>query len=146
MARGWGPTLKCPIVVENVDGIPGRFQEQLDDLASRIAANTADIGALEKRANESDLRQDESEAQAALDRDILATLQIDEELTRKHVEQLQVALQTSRVIGAAIGMVMSSRGIGQDEALAVLKEASSRGNVKLSVLCANMVRNPEQSD
>lgn len=127
-------------MVENFDGTPGRFQEQLDDLAGLIAANTANIDALEKRADASDLRQDESEAQAALDRDILATLQIDEELSRKQVEQLERALLTSRVIGAAIGMVMHSRHVTQDEALEVLKAASSRSNVKLSVLCAEMLR------
>jgi hypothetical protein len=127
-------------VVENFDGTPGLFQEQLDDLAGRIAANGANIDALEKRADESDLRQDESAAQADLDRDILATLQIDEELTRKHVDQLEQALRTSRVIGAAIGMVMNSRQVSQDEALTVLKEASSRSNVKLSALCAEMLQ------
>ena len=127
-------------MVENFDGTPGRIQEQLDDLAGLVASNTANIDALEKRADESDLRQDESEAQAALDRDILATLQIDEELTRSQVAQLEQALRTSRVIGAAIGMVMNSRQVSQDEALTVLKQASSRSNVKLSVLCAEMLR------
>jgi len=127
-------------VVENFDGTPGRIQEQLDDLAGLVASNTANIDALEKRADESDLRQDESEAQAALDRDILATLHVDGELTRKQVEQLEQALRTSRVIGAAIGMIMNSRQVGQDEALTVLKTASSRSNVKLSVLCAEMLR------
>lgn len=127
-------------MVENFDGTPGRIQEQLDDLAGLVASNTANIDALEKRADESDLRQDESEAQAALDRDILATLQIDEELTRTHVDQLEQALRTSRVIGSAIGMVMNARQITQDEALAVLKDASSRSNVKLSALCAEMLR------
>jgi hypothetical protein len=127
-------------VVENFDGTPGRIQEQLDDLAGRVAANAADIDALEKRADESDLRQDESEAQASLDRDILATLQIDEELTRSQVAQLEQALRTSRVIGAAIGMVMNSRQVSQDEALTVLKQASSRSNVKLSALCAEMLQ------
>ena len=127
-------------MVENFDGTPGRIQEQLDDLAGLVASNTANIDALEKRADESDLRQDESEAQAALDRDILATLQIDEELTRTHVDQLERALRTSRVIGSAIGMVMNARQITQDEALAVLKDASSRSNVKLSALCAEMLR------
>lgn len=128
-------------MVENFDGTPGRFQEQLDDLAGLIAANASDIDALVKRADESDLRQDESEAQAALDRDILATLQIDEELTRSQVAQLEQALRTSRVIGAAIGMVMNSRQVSQDEALTVLKQASSRSNVKLSALCSEMLRN-----
>lgn len=135
-----GQLLECSIVVENFDGTPGRFQEQLDDLADLIAGNTANIDALEKRADESDRRQDRSEAQAALDRDILATLQIDEELSRQQVEQLEQALRTSRVIGAAIGMVMHSRHITQDEALTVLKAASSRRNVKLSVLCTEMLR------
>ena len=127
--------------MENLDGTPGRFQDQLDDLAAMVASNSADIEALAKRADESDLRQDASEAQAALDRDILATLQIDEELTRAHVEQLQEALRTSRVIGTAIGMIMTSRGLTHEQALEVLKDASSRANVKLSVLCATMVEN-----
>ena len=125
--------------MENFDGTPGRLQEQLDDLAARTASNTAHIDALEKRADESDLRQDASEAQAALDRDILATLQIDEELSREQVEQLQHALQTSRVIGAAIGLVMAARACNQEEALVLLKSSSSRTNVKLSVMCAQIV-------
>ena len=127
-------------MVENLDGIPGRLQEQLDDLAVLAATNAANIGALEKRADESDLRQDASEAQAALDRDILATLQIDEELSREHVEQLQHALRTSRVIGAAIGLVMAGRGLDKDEALELLKSVSSRTNVKLSVLSTQIVQ------
>ena len=94
--------------------------EQVDDLALRLEA---------------------SEYQAGVDRDILATLQIDEELARNHADQLEQALRTSRIIGAAVGMVMASRQLDQDDALAVLKDASSRTNVKLSVLCAEMVQN-----
>ncbi len=65
------------------------------------------------------------------------------------VEHLEQALQSSRLIGAAIGMVMASRGVGYDEALAILKETSSRSNIKLRVLCAEMVAGaapPDASD
>jgi hypothetical protein len=60
---------------------------------------------------------------------------------RTQTEHLQAALQSSRLIGCAVGMVMASRGVKYDEALALLKAASNRTNVKLRDLCADMVEN-----
>ena len=56
------------------------------------------------------------------------------------IEQLEEALRSSRVIGAAIGIVMTTREIGYYEALDLLKEQSSRTNVKMRDLCAGMIR------
>jgi hypothetical protein len=61
----------------------------------------------------------------------------DPSLTR--VEQLEAALQSSRTIGAAIGMVMATRRVGYDQALDMLKAHSNRTNVKMHALCDEMV-------
>jgi chromosome segregation ATPase len=117
-----------------------------DELVPQVAANTEDIAQLASRIDELDDRTDNVEdrlaaleAQASLDHMVLAELQVDGELSREHVAQLEQALSSSRIIGTAIGMVMASRQISQGEALEVLKQASSRSNVKLAVLCADMV-------
>ena len=117
-----------------------------DELVPQVAANTEDIAQLASRIDELDDRTDNLEdrlaaleTQASLDRMILAELQVDGELSREHVTQLEQALSSSRIIGSAIGMVMASRQVSHGEALDVLKQASSRSNVKLAALCGDMV-------
>lgn len=59
-----------------------------------------------------------------------------------HEEQaahLRQALQSSRKIGAAIGIVMADRNVGEDEAFAVLSKASQDTNRKLSALAHEVV-------
>jgi hypothetical protein len=112
---------------------------RIDDLANRVDASESRADAADMRADAADLRAEVSEAQAAVDREILASVQIDGELARAHVEQLERALQTSRTIGAAIGVLMATLKVDQDQALAYLKRKSSETNVKLFVLCAQIV-------
>jgi AmiR/NasT family two-component response regulator len=59
--------------------------------------------------------------------------------TRTSGEQLEQALQSSRIIGAAIGIVMATRVVDYDGALQLLKARSNRTNVKLRDLCAEIV-------
>jgi AmiR/NasT family two-component response regulator len=59
---------------------------------------------------------------------------------REEIQQLRRALGSSREIGVAIGIVMVTYGIDQDAAVAWLKRRSSESNVKLRVLCLDMVR------
>jgi AmiR/NasT family two-component response regulator len=70
---------------------------------------------------------------------MIATLQADGILSRDHVAQLEEALISSRSIGAAIGILMASRQVSQDQAFLVLKEASQRSNRKLHDLAAELV-------
>jgi len=129
------------------------LQRQIDELAALVAANHTDIQSLtaradasqaradlaERRADAAEQRADQMEARSALDRELIAELQADGMLGHEHVAQLETALVASRVIGAAIGILMASRNIGQDEALTVLKGASQRSNVKMRDVAATIV-------
>jgi AmiR/NasT family two-component response regulator len=59
---------------------------------------------------------------------------------REEIEQLRRALGSSREIGVAIGIVMITYGIDHDAAVEWLKRQSNETNVKLSALCADLVR------
>ncbi len=115
-----------------------RLTQELD-VTDQLRLNTERIADLVERLDAAEARIEASEAQAAIDREILSSLQIDEDVVRNHVSQLEQALQSSRTIGTAIGMVMASRNVDRETALAVLKRASSETNVKLRDLCAELV-------
>ena len=136
------------------------LQEQIDELAAVVAANRTRLEELvtradvslhradvaERRADDMELRADDSErrvdaleARSAVDREMIAELRADGVLASEHVTQLETALVTSRVIGAAIGILMASRNIGEDEALTLLKGASQRSNTKLRDVAATIL-------
>lgn len=118
----------------------GDLRRQVDDLQGQLKANRADIDSLAARADAADRRADAYEARAEVDRQVVAELEASGELNRDHVAQLENALKSSRTIGAAIGMLMASRLVGEDEAFAILKHASQRSNVKIRDLAADLVR------
>ena len=64
-------------------------------------------------------------------------------LNQEHVAELQAALVSSRTIGAAIGILMANRQVGQEDALTILKETSQRTNTKLRDLAETLVANAE---
>ena len=74
-----------------------------------------------------------------IDRELIAALQADGVLHQEHVDELQAALTSSRTIGTALGILMTSRNLTQEEALVVLKETSQRTNTKLRVLAQTLV-------
>ena len=55
-------------------------------------------------------------------------------------KQLERALHTSRRIGVALGILMSSRQAGLEDAWALLSKASQDNNIKLSVLADRVLR------
>ncbi len=59
---------------------------------------------------------------------------------RRLTQNLHSALRTRATIDHAIGIVMSRRGIGADEAFDLLRQLSQRRNVKLSVVAEDLVR------
>jgi hypothetical protein len=129
------------------------LQRQIDELVARVTKNRSDINGLavradaslaradaaQRRADVADQRADRMEARSAMDREMLAELQAEELVGREHVAQLETALITSRTIGAALGILMASRHISQEEALAVLKGASQRTNTKMHSLAETIV-------
>jgi AmiR/NasT family two-component response regulator len=128
------------------------LQQQIDELVALVAKSRGDIDALVDRADETNARIsvnradiDELQEHVALDRQLIAELQADGFVSREHVAQLERALATSRTIGAAVGVLMASRGVEQDEALRLLREASSRANTPMREL-AEVIVAGQQAD
>lgn len=157
------------------------WQERFEELSERVAANRADIdalqghandvnhrtaagdlraGASEARAEASQARADASEARADddrrriseledradIDRELIAELQADGVLNREHAEQMRNALHSSRMIGAAIGIIMASRNVTEEAAFELLRSASQQANRKVRILADEVVRTGDVSD
>jgi hypothetical protein len=136
------------------------MQRQIDELVALLATNTARIDSLqnradasearadiaEQRADVSEQRADEMQAESLVDREMIAEMQADGVLSRDHVAQLEKALISSRVIGAAVGILMASRQVNQDRAFEMLSEASQRSNRKLRDLAADLVETANRGD
>ncbi len=60
-------------------------------------------------------------------------------------EQLEEGLATNREIGAAVGILMATHRISQDEAFAMLSQASQRLNRKLRDIATGIVRGDESA-
>jgi len=111
----------------------------VDELVAEVGRNRDSIEALQVRADASDVRADKSEALAVVDREMIAELHADGVLSPEHASQMEEALRSSRIIGAATGMIMASRMIDYDQAFGVLKAASQRSQVKLRQLASALV-------
>jgi len=57
----------------------------------------------------------------------------------ERAEQLQRGLESNREIGKAIGLLMATHNIGEDEAFGVLRKASSELNIKLVDIAGRVV-------
>jgi transcriptional regulator with GAF, ATPase, and Fis domain len=69
-----------------------------------------------------------------------ATIAVSAARHAQRADQLQEGLATNREIGAAVGILMATHGISNDEAFAVLSRASQRLNRKLRDIAAGIVR------
>lgn len=128
------------------------LQQQIDDLVALVTKDRTEIDALAARAEETLARITVNRADidalqdfVTLNRELIAELQSEGVVSREHTDQLEKALTTSRTIGAAVGVLMASRDVGQDEALQLLREASSRSNTPMRELAQVIVtsRPPE---
>jgi hypothetical protein len=146
--------------MDGTSGGSGNLQEQIDELIDRLEAQRSHIDALGRRADASEFRADAADvradaaddradaaearvddlaAQLRVDRDMIAELQQEGVLGREHAEQMEQALKSSRVIGAAIGMLMASRNVREDEAFDILRAASANSNRKLRDIAQELV-------
>jgi predicted RNase H-like nuclease (RuvC/YqgF family) len=130
-----------------------RQQRQIDDLRRHVTRNRADIDSLQERADESNHRADVSEARSAedrrrigdlethvdVDRAMILELQHNGLISEKHAENLQVALHSSRRIGAAIGIIMANRNVTETNAFLMLSKASQNANRKVHILADEIV-------
>jgi len=75
-----------------------------------------------------------------------ATVAISRAVETERADQLQEGLASNREIGAAIGILMASRNLTQEQAFAVLSQASQRLNRKLRDIAAGIVRGGGRSE
>ena len=71
--------------------------------------------------------------------DELTRLRATIEVERTRADNLEVALQSNRQIGIAIGIVMSQRQVGLDEAFDILVAVSQSANLKLRVVAEHVI-------
>lgn len=152
--------------VDHPDGDPD-IQGQIDDLRSRLDAEEARANASEARADkaelraddsahrvdEVDVRMDEGNVRARDDRrrltdvegrldvhdELIGELQAEGLISSAQAANLEVALQTARTIGAAIGVVMTVCHVSEVVAFEVLKKASMDSNRKLRLVAEEVV-------
>jgi hypothetical protein len=129
-------------------------QVQIEALSTQVAATQTDIDALQmradkatKRANTSEQiayaesrRVDQLEERVDVHEALIAALQAEGSLRRGQAAQLEQALRSSRIIGAAIGIIMARLNVGDVEAFRTLNKASQDSNRKLRVIAEEVVR------
>lgn len=108
------------------------LQSQIDELARRLDAADEERYSLAERAD--------------IDREMLLELQADGLVSEQHARDLELALQSSRTIGAAIGLLMASREIGADDAFAILRQTSQDTNRKVREIAAEIVEAADPSE
>lgn len=121
--------------------------DRADQSDARADASDARADASDARADASEElsrgdrdRIDDLEARADVDSKILAELQAEGVLNRDRADQLDVALRSSRKIGAAIGIIMADRLVSEEQAFAILVKASQNTNLKLRHVADEVVR------
>ncbi len=112
---------------------------QIADLETQHTADRATIGALEAAgAADRDTIAD-LESIGALDRAVIAHLEHDGIIDRDKITHLEVALASCRRIGAALGVIMATRKVTEEQAFQVLRGASQDRNRKLRDLADDVL-------
>ena len=142
-------------------------QRQIDDLRSRADAAELRADASQSRADKAQLRADDSatradaadartdagdvrsrddrrriaEVEGRLDvhEEMIAELQTEGLISSEHAAHLDLALETARTIGAAVGIVMTLYRVREVAAFELLKKASVDGNRKLRLVAEEVV-------
>ena len=100
-------------------------------------------GALNVFADSIDAFTDDSVAYAAVLASF-ATVALTGAGHAARADQLEQGMLTNREIGAAVGILMATHGISQDEAFALLSKASQRLNRKLRDIAGSIVRGEDR--
>ncbi len=101
------------------------MQEQIDALRASGERNHDDIIQLQE--------------ETTLDRKMIAELQAEGLIDREHITQLELALTTSRKIGAAIGILMATQRCTEDQGFDILCWVSQKSNRKLRDVAGEVV-------
>ena len=106
---------------------------------SRSSTRADADGALNVFADRPNAFDDESTETAAI-LAAFAPVALRARVRRRTADQLQQGLATNREIGAAVGILMATHSISQDEAFDLLRKASQRLNRKLRDIATGIVR------
>jgi predicted flap endonuclease-1-like 5' DNA nuclease len=114
-------------------------QDSADASDAREVTATSRVDAIEALATKDSLRIDDLEAYVDIDPQMILELHEAGVLRQDQVEELQTALRTSRMIGQAIGIIMTRRFVTQGEAFTLLRRASNNTNRKLREIAEDIV-------
>ena len=118
---------------------------RLEELEARVAQNRADIDAIEALAQEKISVLDRVADKCDANWEMIEMLQADGLKLHDHDEQMEQALQSSRQIGAAVGIIMATRNVSEKEAFQSLVAASQRTNTKLKSIAGRVISGAEKS-
>jgi AmiR/NasT family two-component response regulator len=125
----------------------GRITRRIIFMRQIVQATRAEldehVDASERRGDTDRRIISDLEVQASVDHAVIERLQAEEVVDRLVVERLRYALSECRRLGLAIGIVMASRSVGEDEAFAILDTASQHTNRKLREVADDAVRTGE---
>lgn len=114
---------------------------------SEARADKAELRAEDSqdRADAHGERMDAFEERLDVDEAMIADLQADGLLSQEHAKQLEQALRSSRLIGAAMGIIMANRHVNEADAFRLLSKSSQTTNRKLRVIAEQIVRTGDAS-
>lgn len=129
-----------------------RAETRYESFATQIAARTPirsvlscglqvrqeRLGVLSVYSREANAFGDNAVERASLLADH-AAIAIEAQATATHIDDLQAALHSNRVIGMALGILVERHGLTADTAFQVLRRASSYGNRKLALIAEELV-------
>ena len=123
----------------------GADKTELQNLDER--ANEAEDRALasEDRADQANDRVERLEHRVDIHEELIAELQKEGLVSRKHAHNLEQALRSARLIGSAVGIVMANRKLSEEDAFRTLGKASQNTNVKLRLVAEEVVRTGDVS-
>lgn len=130
---------------EVVDARLDAVEEDIGVLQERVEQGDGRASAAQVRAEDDRDRIGHLEARADVDRELIAELQAEGLISTHNAVNLAEALRTSRVIGAAIGIVMARRNVSQETAFELMKQTSMDTNTKLRVLADEVVLSGDAS-
>ncbi|GAA2473945.1 ANTAR domain-containing protein [Terrabacter carboxydivorans] len=153
------PEVQSEVKPEVQSEVSSELQSEVDELRAQITVNRSDIDqlidgsvesservdGLEGRVDEDRRRIDGLEEAAVVDHELLLELQAAGLVRDELTTQLQLALRTSRRIGAAIGIVMLARKVGEEAAFGLLRTASQNTNRKLRLVADEIVETGDVS-
>ena len=119
---------------------PSSVEGRVEDLEARVETAELKVDAQEERVVATEVRLEVLAAKVDIDHVILLELQAEGVISREHAANLEEALRSSRTIGAAMGIIMTTTKVDQDDAFALLVRASQNTNTKVRALADELVR------